>query len=182
VAQQLGQHGLPVHRAVLYEPVAGGDVVADVLFERRRIGKIADADAAPGDLILVGRPDTARGRPDLALATARFRQQIEIAVIRQDEMRLVADQDAVGDVDPVARQLVDFFEQRLRVDDHAVADDAGGAGMQDAGWDETEDELRAVDEHGVAGVVPALIARNDRKMRRQQVDDFAFAFVAPLRA
>src|SRR5207249_5461626 len=37
-------------------------------------------------------------------------------------------------------------------------------------------------EHGVAGVVSALIARDDREMRREEIDDLAFPFVAPLRA
>jgi hypothetical protein len=47
-------------------------------------------------------------------------------------VRLVADENPIADIDPGARQLVDFGEQRLRVDHHAVADDAGDAGMQDA--------------------------------------------------
>ena len=42
--------------------------------------------------------------------------------------------------------------------------------------------MRAVDVDGVAGVVAALIARDDREVRRQQVDDLALAFVAPLGA
>ena len=88
----------------------------------------------------------------------------------------------VADVDAVPRQLVDLGEQRLRIDDDAVADDAGDAGMQDAGRNQAQHELRAVDVDGVAGVVSALIPRDDREMRRQQIDDLAFAFVAPLRA
>ena len=83
---------------------------------------------------------------------------------------------------PCLRQLVDLGEQRLRIDHDAVADDAGDAGMQDAGRDQTEDELGAVHVDGVPGVVTALIARDDVEARRQQVDDFALAFVAPLRA
>ena len=90
--------------------------------------------------------------------------------------------NAVADVDAVPRQLVDLGEQRLRIDDDAVADDAGDAGMQDAGRNQAQDELRAVDVDRVAGVVSALIARDDRKVRRQQIDDLAFAFIAPLRA
>ena len=54
--------------------------------------------------------------------------------------------------------------------------------MQDAGRDEAQDELGAVDVHGVTGVVSTLIARDDGKMRRQKIDDLAFAFIAPLRA
>jgi hypothetical protein len=34
----------------------------------------------------------------------------------------------------------------------------------------------------MAGVVPALVARDRLKVRRQQVDDLSFAFVTPLRA
>ena len=45
-----------------------------------------------------------------------------------------------------------------------------------------QDELLAVDVDRVAGVVSALIARDDRKARRQQVDDLALALVAPLGA
>ena len=83
---------------------------------------------------------------------------------------------------PSRGQLVDLGEQRLRIDDHAVADDADDAVVQDAGRDQVQHELLAVHVHGVAGVVAALIARDDREVRRQQVDDLALAFVAPLRA
>ena len=103
-------------------------------------------------------------------------------MIRQDDVRLLADQQPAVDGDAGARQLVDLLEQRLRIDDHAVADDAGHAGMQDAGRNQVQHELLAVHIHGVAGVVTALIARDRRKVRRQHVDDLAFAFVAPLRA
>ena len=128
VLQQPIEHRPPVHRAVLDEAVAGRHVVADVLLEAARVGQIADADAAPGDLVLVRRPDAARGRPDLALAAARFRQQIQIAMVGQDEVRLVADDDAGADVDAGLRELVHLGKERLRIDHHAVADDAGDPG------------------------------------------------------
>ena len=88
----------------------------------------------------------------------------------------------VADLDPEPRQLVDLREQRLRIDDYAVADDARDAVVQDAGRDQMQDELLAVHVDGVPGVVSALIARDDRKLRRQQIDDLALAFVTPLRA
>ena len=92
--------------------------------QRLGVGEVADADAAARDLVLVGRADAARGRPDLALAAPRLAQQVELAVVRQDEVRLVADDQPVADRDAGGRELVDLGEQRLRVDDHAVADDA----------------------------------------------------------
>ena len=42
--------------------------------------------------------------------------------------------------------------------------------------------MRSPIQHGVAGVVAALIAGHDVEALGEQVDDFAFAFVAPLRA
>src|SRR4029077_7391479 len=95
--------------------------------------EVADADAAPCDLVLVGRPDAARGGADLPLAAPRLGQQIEIAMVREDQVRLLADHDSCTDVDTGASQLVDLAEQRHWIDHHAVADHAGNAGMEDAG-------------------------------------------------
>ena len=182
VLHQPIEHRPPVHRVVLDEAVAGGHVVADVLLEATRIGEIADADAAPRDLVLVGRPDAARGRPEFALAAARLRQQIQIAMVGQDEVGLVADEDTGSDIDAGLRELVHLRKERLGIDHHAVADDAGDARMKNSGRNQPQNELRALDVHGVAGVVAALIPGHDRKMRGQQVDDLALAFVSPLRA
>ncbi len=165
--------------------IARFDVLADRIDQRRlarRLREIADADAAAADLVLVGRADAARRRADLAIAAARFGEHVQLAVIRQDEVRLVADHQAVADVDAQFLQRVDLREQRLRIDDHAVADDAGDPGMQDARGDQMEDELLAVDVDRVSGVVAALIAGDDLETRRQQVDDLALAFVSPLGA
>ena len=54
--------------------------------------------------------------------------------------------------------------------------------MQDAGRQQPQHELASVGVDGVAGVVAALIAGDDREVRRQQIDDLALAFVAPLRS
>ena len=106
-----------------------------------RVGQVADPDAAPRDLVLVGGADPARRRADLALAAARLAQQIEIAVVRQDEVRLVAHDQAVADVDPRGGKLVDLREERLRIHDDAVADHADDAVVQDARRQQPQDEL-----------------------------------------
>ena len=174
---------LPVERRVLDDPVARADVLPHLLGQRLAVAEqVADADAAPADLVLVGRADAARRRADLALAAPRLGQDVELAVVRQDDVRLFADQQAAVDGHAHPRQLVDLLEERLRIDDHAVADDAGDAGVQDARGNQVQDELPAVDVDRVPGVVAALVARDGREMRRQHVDDLALAFVAPLRA
>ena len=168
---------------VLHQPVARVDVVADVLLERLRIVEIADADAAARDLVLVGRADAARGRADLALAAPRLRQQVELAVIRQDQVRLVADRAA-------GRRR----RCRACVSSSISANSACGSTTTPLPMTQVTPGCRMpdgirrrtnfvpFDVHGVAGVVSALIARDDREMRRQQIDDLALAFVAPLRA
>src|SRR6185503_358087 len=79
-------------------------------------------------------------------------------------------------------QLLNLAVEGARVDDHPVADDAGGFLVQDAGRNESQDELALSDANSVAGVMTALVARDDIEMRRQNVDDLAFSFVAPLSA
>jgi hypothetical protein len=102
-------------------------------------------------------------------------------VIRQDQVRFVADDQAIANRDAGGGDLVDLREQRLRIDDDAVADDAGDALMQDARGQKTQHELAAVRVDGVSRVVSALIPRDDLEIRRQQIDDLALALVTPLR-
>ena len=120
--------------------------------------------------------------PIRALAAPRLGQQVQVAVIGQDQVRLVADDQPVPDFDAVPAELIDLGEERLRVHDDAVAYHARHALVQDAGRDQAQDELPAVHEDGMAGVVATLIPRHDVEMRGHEIDDLAFAFVAPLRA
>src|SRR5678815_593858 len=140
------------------------------------------ADAAPADLVLVRRTDAARGRPDFPLASPRLRQHIKLPVVRQDDVSLFADEEPAVDVDARPGEFVDLLEERLRIDDDTIADDAGDAGMQNARRNQMQDELRPFHKNRMTGVVATLIPRDSREMRRQHVDDLALAFVAPLRA
>lgn len=45
-----------------------------------------------------------------------------------------------------------------------------------------QNEFFAADHHGMAGIRAALIARHDIGLFTEQINDFAFAFIAPLRA
>jgi hypothetical protein len=157
-------------------------VVLHGLGERRRVGEIADTYATPRDLVFVGGADAARGRADLALAAPRFAQQVQLAVVRQDEVRLVADEQAIADVDSRARELVDLCEERLRVDHDTVADHAGDAFVQNARRQQPQHELPAARVDGVPGVVSSLVSGDDGEVAGEEVDDLALAFIAPLGA
>jgi hypothetical protein len=101
-------------------------------------------------------------------------------MIRKNQMRLVADHEPIVDLDAGGAQFIDFVEERLRIDDNAVADHARDPRMQDSGGQQPQNELPAVRVDRVPGIVPALIARDDAEVGREQVDDLPFAFVAPL--
>ena len=85
-------------------------------------------------------------------------------------------------VDARRFERLDLIQQRRRIDHHAVADHRLHARPQNAARNQLQDEFLLADEYGVAGVVPALIARHDVEVLREQVDDLPFALVSPLRA
>lgn len=55
-------------------------------------------------------------------------------------------------------EFVDFTEEGFRRENDAVAEVADGRGVHDAGRDETEDGLLAVDHQRVTGIVTAVEA------------------------
>ena len=81
---------------------------------------------------------------------------------------------------PWPSQSDDFLDEAGGVEDDAIADDADFARPKDAGWDEVENVFDAGADDGVAGVVAALRADDDIGFVREEIDDFSFAFVAPL--
>ncbi len=85
-------------------------------------------------------------------------------------------------VDALPFEFADFFLQRGRRQHDAIADQAQHAFAQDAGRDQVQHRLLALDDERVAGVVAALETRDGADAFGQQIDDLAFAFVAPLRA
>src|SRR5262249_12294594 len=90
------------------------------------------------------------------------------------------------DLDALRAQSVNLIEQRLRINHHAIADDAGLARMGDARRNQVQNEFMidfaTANDDGVAGVMAALIASDDVEMWREQVNDLAFAFLSPLGA
>src|SRR5208337_2987871 len=77
---------------------------------------------------------------------------------------------------------VHLHQQDLGVQNHAVADEALDAGMQDARGNQMENELFAAHHQGMAGVVAALITHHYLGLRGQEIDDLPLAFVPPLGA
>ena len=150
--------------------------------KRRRVGKVDDADGAAADLVLVGRADAALGGADLVLALENLALLIQLAVIRENEVRRLADQQVLLNLDAELGQADDLAHEAHRVYDHSVADHTHLALAEDAGRDEVQDVLGLANIDGVTGVVAALRADDDVRLLRQNVDDLALALIAPLGA
>ena len=141
--------------------------------------KVEHPDAPPRDLVLVRRADPAAGRADLP---ARRALAVEQLVVRQHQVRPIADIQAPLDIDPALHQPLDLGEQRLGIEDHAVADRAAHARMENPARDLLEDEAGGPEVHRVAGIRPALVAHDPVGPLGQDVDELSFSFVAPLGA
>ena len=172
-------HVGPLRRAEQrQELVCRGQAGAHQLRGALHVAEITDADAAPAVFVLVGRADPPAGGADLL---ALLPGPIEQLMVRQGEVRAVRHVELVVAPDPALGQGVELLEERLRVEDHAVAHDADGA-LDDARRDLVQHELARPGVHGVAGVGAPLVAHHEIGALGEHVDDLPLALVAPLGA
>ena len=132
------------------------------------------------DLVFVGGTDAAAGGADGGAAGGGFGGELDHAVVRQDDLGAVGDEELPVDGEAGVLESFDFGEEGHGIEDDAVADDAFALWPEDAAGDELQDELFAGDDDGMAGVVAAGVAGDDVEALGQDVDDFAFALIAPL--
>jgi hypothetical protein len=93
---------------------------------------------------------------------------------------------AVGDEEPAVEAhpgLVEAGELRehgVRRHHHAVAQHADHPRVQDARGDELQREVLVAELHGMAGVVPALVAHHAVERRAEEIHDLPLPLVSPL--
>jgi len=128
---------------------------------------------------------SARSQPggaDLIAAARRLARLVQRRVERQDQRRVLGDAQRLGrDAQPLRGDAVDLVQQRLRVEHHAVADDAELAAHQ-AGGEQAQLVGLVAHHQRVAGIVAALEAHHDLGAAGEPVHHLALALVAPLRA
>ncbi len=127
---------------LVFEFQCGFDLVGQHLL----VEHVSDPDPDAGDLVLVARPDAAAGGADLLAAHVALGHLVDGHVIRHQQMRVGRDQQLRG-VDAAVLEALQLVEQHARIDHHAVADDVGDAGRQDARRDEMEGEVLAAGQH-----------------------------------
>ncbi len=152
----------------------------ELLTEDLGVEEVLDTEPDAGRLVRVGGADAPAGRTQCVLAEVALGDPVELGVVRHDQVGVATHHHAAG-VDALGRQRVELGEEDAGVHHHAVADDRGDVGIEDAARDELEGEGHAVDHDGVAGVVAALVADDHVHVPGQEVGELALALVAPLR-
>ena len=158
------------------------DLCAD---EIKEVGlqDVADAHTVTTDLSSVGGTDSATGSANLVALGARgLLGLVDSAVPLHDHVRALGDMEAALELKTPAFDLFKLFHEVKRVHYDAVADHAVLAVMQDTRGNEVENVFLVSDDYGVARVRAALEADYDIRLFRQEVDNLALAFIAPLGA
>ena len=153
----------------------------ELLSEDLRVEEVLHAETRPQRLVGVCRPDPPLGRSELVLAEPTFGQGVELLVIRQDQMRIAADEET-GAVDALRRQPVELSEQHSGIDDDTVPDDGRDVVVEDAARHQLQCEGLTADDDRVPRVVPALVADDDLHLLGDEVGELSLALVTPLGA
>ena len=143
------------------------------------VTRIASADTDPAHLVGVSGTDATQRRTELVVTTHCLGDRIVALVPREDEVRSTRHLEVRTRV-ATRFEHVDFVEQRRQVNNDSVGDHRNDVRVQNSRRHELQRILLAIDDHGMARVVAALIAHDVGVLFRQQVDDLGFAFVAPL--
>ena len=184
--EQVVEHPLEIEGLGAEVPAEHEVVEIECLAEARResiaLEQVGNAHGAARHLVLVGRADAAASRADGLVAAGAFTRAVQRLVPRHDDGAGRRYADARANLDALELQRLDLLAQGVQGQHHAVADQAFYPGLQDAGRYQVQHGLLAVDDQRVAGVVAALEAHHRGCALREQVDDLALAFVAPLGA
>jgi hypothetical protein len=141
------------------------------------VSEIEDANSAASDFVLVRGADTAPRRTD---RLARVAFGVDKLVVRKHEMRTVAHIQAALDIHAVADETVDLREERIRIENHPIADRAANTWVKNAARDLVQDEGGIPDVYRMACVRSALVANDPIRALGEDVDELSLSLVAPL--
>jgi len=153
------------------------DAIREVLAPHQ----VGDPDPPARNLVRETRPNTSSRRADGRSAPHLLIELIDRPVPGHDYVGTIADDQFRGADAPLLK-LADLPKQDFRVDGQPVADDARLLGIENAGGYEVQTELAPIVQDRVSGVVSGGISSDNARFAGKQVDDAAFAFVAPLPA
>src|SRR5919108_1158095 len=156
--------------------------VSSFFAKQLRLGQIAQAKPGARHFFFVTRPDSARSRANLFGPPGNFRRFVQFAVIGKNQVCAVADVQPPVYIYARFRKCFNLRHQRAGIHYHAGANDCVLLWPQNTAWNELQNETVFSDDNRVPGVVAPSNARDVVERAGEIVDDFALAFITPLRA
>src|SRR5581483_194347 len=156
--------------------------ILDVYFKQIEIQQISHAESPATHLIFVGRTNTARGGANLYATGCILRGELDHPVIGKNHVGTIAYEEIAVHLHPGLSQSANFFQEGHGIKHDAITDHTTAARTENATRHELQNEFLAVDDDGMPGIVSAGITRDYGELFREDVDNFPFAFIAPLGA
>jgi hypothetical protein len=103
-------------------------------------------------------------------------------VIIEDNVSAFADKQSSVEGNASLSQAVNFPDENLGVNDNAICDNADGFAPDGAAGEKMESEFFVADDNGMAGVGAAAIADHNIIFFGKDINNFTFAFIAPLQS
>jgi hypothetical protein len=111
-----------------------------------------------------------------------FSPLIKRPVIRQSDVGFIANKEPTAEINVPLLEMLDFVNNRSGINHHPGPDDTAGASMEHPGRDLMKDVFLLIDYDRVSGVRSTLTANHHVHLGGQEVDNLAFALIAPLHA
>ena len=184
-ARVLLVHGLGIERLGAEQRVRDGVLlvagVLDMRAQQRRVQQVDDAQAAAMHLVFIRGADAAAGGADLRASRRVLCCELDHAVVGKNDLRAVGDEKLPVDSGrPASFSFFTSLRNAIGSSTTPLPITPLHSGRRHAAGNQLQDELLALDDDGVPGVVAAGIARDDGELLREHVDDLAFALIAPL--
>ena len=132
------------------------------------------------DLIRITGADASNGGAEFVFAEGFFAQLVFFFVIIQNQMRIFTYQEPVVQRDVFLGQCVDFLYDCVRVNDDGICDYADDILPNHPAGQKVQCEPVVAHDNGVAGVGAAAVSDNDIAVLGENVNNLAFALIAPL--
>ena len=148
-----------------------------------QVQEVAHAQCLFHILVRVHGGDAPAGGAEFLARQAVLLQLVQELVVGHTDGGLVADPEILRrDGDAAVPEALHLAAEVLQVDDHPGAQHVHRAVPEDAGGHQVEDESPLVVDHGVSGVVAALVAHDDVISLTEEVHHPALALVPPVDA
>src|SRR5215472_5022608 len=163
-----GEFEILLKQASSFERVAVGSMADRIFLDHDALEffaetiageKITHTDSAAGHLIFVRGTDATRCGTDRGSATRVFCGFVHFAVIRKNQVRAITQEEASTDFDARFFKVFKLVDERGRIHHRAGPDDRFLSRAKNAARNQLENEMVAVEDYCMPGIVAARVAR-----------------------